>query len=235
MTRVLLQVALLASPLLGPAVWRPTAAVLTALGWDVLVVPGSDRPPRSPAEVRDHLLSHLPADCALGVVAHSNAGLYVPVLATERHVVATVFADAALPPGEGVAPMAPVAMQSFLKDRADADGVLPPWTQWWDEEQLAPLFPSVGVHLAVEREQHRLPLEYFTATIDVPAGWTARPAAYLAFGDTYRQEQEQADRWGWPVRSLSGGHLLPLTDPAVVATAVDQLLRRQIAPSGHRC
>jgi hypothetical protein len=75
-TTALPQVAFLASPLLGPAVWRSAAEALTDLGWRVLV-------------------------------AHSNAGLYLPRLGAEREVVANVYADAALPAAVGPTPMAP--------------------------------------------------------------------------------------------------------------------------------
>lgn len=217
--------ALLASPLLGPAVWRPAAAALRGLGWRVLLVPRSVEAPRQPQDVLEHLLSELPADQQVAVVAHSNAALYVPALAAERRVVAAVFADAALPPAAGSTLLVPVGMHRFIADLAGLDGLLPPWTQWWDEQQLAPLFPDSAARAAVEAEQHRLPLGYFTATLDVPAGWAERPAAYLAFSDTYHAEREQAERWGWPVRKLLGEHLHLLMDPKGVAAALDDLLR----------
>lgn len=92
----------------------------------------------------------------------------------------------------------------------------------------APLFPSKAARAAVVAEQHRLPMEYFTSLITVPEGWTARSAAYLAFGDTYADQRSQAAQWGWPVRTLPGGHLHCLVDPPAVATAVDELLRQQL-------
>jgi len=226
------RVALLASPLLGPAVWRPAATALADRGWDVLVVPRLAQAPRCPAQVLAHLLDALPAGRGLALVAHSNAGLYLPAVAAERQVVASVYADAALAAAVGATPVAPPRMHRFLRDLTDDDGLLPPWTQWWDEEQVAELFPDAACRAAVVAEQHRLPLEYFTATIDAPAGWTQRPAAYLAFGDTYQAERDQAAHWGWPIRTLPGEHLHPLVAPSRVAAALDELLRRQLhAPS----
>jgi len=231
-TSALPRVALLASPLLGAAVWRPAATALTDRGWDVLVVPGLAQAPRHPAQVLAHLLDALPDGPALGLVAHSNAGLYLPALAAERRVAASVYADAALPAAVGASAVASPRMHRFLEDLTDDDGLLPPWTQWWDEEQVAALFPDAACRAAVAAEQHRLPVEYFTASIAAPAGWTERPAAYLAFGDTYYAERDQAARWGWPVRTLPGGHLHPLVAPSRVAAALDDLLRQQLdAPS----
>ena len=81
-------------------------------------------------------------------------------------------------------------------------------------------------------EQHRLPMTYFTAEIEAPAGWTTKPAAYLAFGDTYDVERTQARRWGWPVETLQGGHLHPLVAPDSVAEALDRLVRQQLDRAG---
>lgn len=223
------QVALLASPLLGPAVWRSTAAKLADHGWDVLVVPGLDRAPGSPHVVLKHLRNVLPVEPPLALVAHSNAGLYLPTLAAERRTVASVFVDAALPAAAGTSPLAPPAMHGFLRHLAGDDGLLPPWTDWWPEEQLTGLFPDAASRSVVAAEQHRVPLTYFTATLDAPVGWTDRPAAYLAFDDTYQAERELAERWGWRVQTLPGGHLHQLVDPDGVAGAIDELLRQQLS------
>jgi hypothetical protein len=118
------QVALLASPLLGPATWSPTADALVDHGWRVLVAPRLAEAPHSPATVLEHLLNCLPVGSALALVAHSNAGLYLPSLAAERSVVASVYADAALPAANGATPLAPPAMQDFLKQLVDDDGLL---------------------------------------------------------------------------------------------------------------
>jgi hypothetical protein len=222
------QLALVSSPLLGPAVWRPVADALAEQGWQILVIPQLAEAPRTPAMVLKHLLTWLPGDRPLALVAHSNAGLYLPSVASKRRVVASVYADAALPAAAGATPLAPPAMQSFLQHLAGEDGLLPPWTEWWNAEELVSLFPNATARAVVEAEQPRLPAAYFTATIEPPAGWTTRPAAYLAFGDTYEAERTQARRWGWPVETLPGRHLHPLVAPRSVATALDQLLQLQL-------
>ena len=68
-----------------------------------------------PAESDDGprtLLNCLPDGPALALVAHSNAGLYLPSVAAERRVVASVYADAALPTAVGATPLAPPAMRA---------------------------------------------------------------------------------------------------------------------------
>ncbi|MDQ3664926.1 MAG: alpha/beta hydrolase, partial [Actinomycetota bacterium] len=98
-----------------------------------------------------------------------------------------------------------------------------PWTEWWDDEATAGLFPDAIVRRAVEAEQPRLPLSYFAASVPVRPGWDDKPGAYLAFGDTYAAEREQAAARGWPVRTLPGRHLQMLHDPAGVAAAIVEL------------
>ncbi len=130
--------------------------------------------------------------------------------------------EAALPLSEGETAIAPPGLLAMLESRADADGSLPPWTEWWDD--LSGLFPDSDSRVAVEAEQPRLPLSYFTSTRPVPAGWAANASAYLAFGDTYADEIAFARARGWPVVVLPGRHLHQLHDPAGVGAAILELL-----------
>ena len=218
-------VALLPSPLLGPAVWHPVARALSLRGWVVKTVAAAERAPTCPSDVLRTFLAALPPDQDIVLVAHSNAGLYVPALVQERRVVANVFVDAGLPVRNGRVPLAPPAFRDFLLPKADADGLLPGWTHWWDETDLEGLFPSAGAREQVEREP-RLPLSYFQESLPAPFGWDDRPCAYLAFGDTYSTERHEAQARGWPVTSLPGQHLHTLVAPEQVAVAIESLLRR---------
>jgi hypothetical protein len=155
-------------------------------------------------------------------VPHSNAGLYVASLAVEREVAGVVFVDAGLPSPSPETPTAPVALREHLRGLADEDGMLPPWTQWWPD--VTTLFPDLAARRRVEAEQRRLPLRYFEAAVPSPPGWERRPAAYLAFGDTYDHERAEAQRRGWPVQTLSGDHLHMLVDPGAVTQALLELL-----------
>ena len=210
---------LVPSPLVGPATWAPVARVLGASGRDVGVVD------TSAVRAPDDLLSAVVAAAAgrtVVLVPHSNAGLAAPALGDRLDLAATVFVDAALPLGSGDAAMAPDGLLAVLHGLVGADGLLPPWTEWWDD--LSGLFPDQATRAAVEDGQPRLPLAYFTARLPVPGGWTDRPAAYLAFGETYADERAFAARCGWPTRTLDGRHLHQLHDPDGVAAAVLDLL-----------
>ena len=216
-----MRLVLLASPLLGPAVWTPVAALLRDGGRDVTVAT-SPGVVRSPEDVLDAWVPQLPEDEDLVLVPHSNAGLYVAALAAVRRVTGVVFVDAGLPRSEGRTPTAPPAFRTLLAGLADAHGLLPPWTQWWPGEDLEGLFPDRMTRAVVEAEQVRLPLGYFEEEVPSPSGWDDQ-VAYLGFGDTYADEQAEARRRGWPLQVLAGRHLHQLIDPAGVAEAVTRL------------
>ncbi|MET1052633.1 MAG: hypothetical protein ABWX65_08345 [Mycetocola sp.] len=217
--------ALLPSPLLGPAVWAGVADRLTASGWDVATLPPFDRID-GPLDVLGQWERVLSVDTSYVLIPHSNAGLFVPAIGERRRVTATVFVDAALPPATGSVPLAPPQLRQRLDGLADATGLLPPWTAWWDASELTALFPDDATRRTVEAEQQRLPLSYFGERMPVRAGWDDSPAAYLAFGETYATERGRAAGNGWPVETLTGGHLHMLIAPDDVASALERLLDR---------
>jgi hypothetical protein len=217
--------AFLPSPLLGAASWGPVADELSRRGHAVSTVAWPTGPaPKTHVDVLRDLLDALPADEPLVLVPHSNAGLFVPALTAARAVAGCVFVDARLPAAGG--PSADeTGRHEWLAELTDADGLLPPWTQWWDEG-VSSLFPNGAVRAEVEREQRRLPLSYFDQAPPVPPDWDLLPAAYLAFGDTYAEERTDAAGRGWPVATLPGEHLHMLIDPPGVADAIEDLLTR---------
>ena len=221
-------VALLPSALLGPAVWRPVGRILASVGWALVEVPRVAAAPRTPGAALTAYLDALPENQPLVAVPHSNAGLLVPALTAERQIEAMVFVDAGVPPTAGSYDMAPREFYRFLEGLADQDGLLPPWTSWWGED-VSGLFPGAESRDEVEAEQRRLPLSYFADSLTATAGWDARPAGYLAFGETYEADREEARRRGWAVSTLDGSHLHMLVDPERVATELDSLLSRCIS------
>lgn len=211
---------LLPSPLLGPAVWAPVGERLGARVAE----------PAGATDVAAVLAAFQRAGDGLAdlvLVPHSNAGLYAPLLAERLGARATVYVDAALPDGAPRTGLARTGFLERLRDLADEDEVLPPWTQWWDD--VGHLFPDAATRRAVEREQPRMPLSYFTSRVDVPPGWTDRPCAYLAFGDTYAEEIGFALAHDWPLTALPGDHLHQLVAPVEVAAAITDLVRRVTA------
>lgn len=215
---------LLPSPLLGASgTWLPVAAALRGRGHTAHAarVPAGAS---APATVLGGFTWQAREQRPDVLVVHSNAGYYAPQVAAGCDAGAVVYVDAALPKGDGRTVLADDAMREFLAGLADADGVLPPWTRWWPEEQLAGVFPSDAWRRRVEAAQPRMPLSWFDGTVPVAAGWRDRPSGYLAFGSTYATELARADGFGWPTRQLAGGHLHQIHDPGAVAEAIEQLV-----------
>ncbi|GAA2891096.1 hypothetical protein Acy02nite_74480 [Actinoplanes cyaneus] len=208
---------LLHSLLLGPRTWSPVVARLPGA-----VVPsllGLD-PPHWPAVVERvaAAIDRLPPAEPVHLVAHSSAGLHVPVIvdASPRPVAGCVLVETRLPSLTGSSP----TRQNALPVEA-VDGLLPPWTTWWDE--VDPLFPDQRTRALVEAEQPRLPVTYYDQRIPVPAGWDDRPCGYLWFGPPYDQQASLARARGWPVIHVPGRHLHQLVDPDAVAAAIRAL------------
>lgn len=217
-------VVLVHSPLVGPSTWAPVAQRLRARGHDVRVpvftrVCEGEPPywPRVVAVVAASL-AEVPASRRVVLVGHSNAGLHLPVIiqGVRQQVVSLVFVDARLPPAEGEVVVAEDEFLAFLRNLADDAGVLPPWTQWWGEEDISGLLPDPQTRQVICADQPRLPLAYFTQHIPAPAGWARRPCVYVQFGDGYGREAVQARELGWPVHAMAGEHLHQVVDPDAV-------------------
>ena len=218
---------LIHSPSVGPRTWQPVAQRLAELGWEAAVpslLHVTDQGPEYWPRVVEAVVAGLgTADQGQGLVlvAHSNAGLFIPVIAAALpgRVRGCIFVDAALPPASGAAVVAPPELLALLQDKASG-GLLPRWTDWWDEEEVAALFPDQATRQAVTEEQPRLPLAYYQASVPVPAGWDAQPCAYLLFGPPYDELAAEARERGWIVEQLPGAHLHQLVDPDGVARSL---------------
>lgn len=227
-------VVLVHSPSVGPLTWTPVAARLaTDPGWPAIVPSLLDvadaGPPFWPrvVELVTAAMADLPAGTPTVLIAHSNAGLFLPAVvhAAPRPVQACLFVDAGLPARVGPTPMAPPEFLDHLRGMA-IDGRLPPWTDWWGEDEIAPMFPDAPTRTAVSAEQPRLPLAYYEQRVPVPAGWDDRPCGYLVFGEPYHEAAAEAARRGWPVVEVPGRHLHQIVDPETVTRRLVALVRR---------
>jgi pimeloyl-ACP methyl ester carboxylesterase len=227
------------SPSVGPLTWTPVADRLRARGFPSVVpslldVAEAD-PPFWPRVVEDvtAAMNSLDQDASVLLVAHSNAGLFVPLLAAHasRVVRGCLFVDAALPALAETTPVAPAELLDFLRSKVTGER-LPPWTQWWDEEDIAPMFPNPQLRAAVTAEEPRLPLAYYQQTIPVPAGWDDVPCGYLLFGAPYDEAAADASRRGWLVERLPGEHLHQIVDPDATTDSLIGMAQRLGATDG---
>ncbi|MER6738635.1 alpha/beta hydrolase [Streptomyces puniciscabiei] len=209
---------------MGPSTWHPVAEHLRARGYEVRVPSlrhiGAGTPPFWPriADAVRGDLRQVPADSPVTLVAHSNAGLFLPAIrsALDRPVSGSVFVDAALPARAGATPVATPELLEFLRPMA-VNGRLPRWTDWWDEADVAPLFCDPTMRQTVVDEQPSLPLSYYEQHVPVPDGWDDHPCSYLLFGPPYDAPAAEARERGWRVTHLPGAHLHQITDPAGTA------------------
>lgn len=214
------------SPSVGPSTWQPVAEHLTAAGHQVqvpsLLHVGAGGPPFWPrvvGAVRDSL-RQVPAGSPVTLVAHSNAGLFLPAIRSglDRTVTGSVFVDAALPARSGPTPVASPELLEFLRPMA-VNGQLPRWTDWWDGADIAPMFPfsDPTTRRTVVEEQPALPLSYYEQDVPVPDGWDDHPCSYLLSGPPYDDVAAEARERGWLTAHLPGQHLHQIVDPAGTA------------------
>lgn len=220
------------SPSVGPGTWLPVAGRLRELGHQVavpsLLSVADGEPPFWPHVVAAVAAGLADADPAepLVLVAHSNAGVFVPVIVDglDRAVERCVFADAAMPAAADSTPMVPDELLPFLRGLAGADGRLPQWTDWWDEQDVAPMFPSPDARAALAAEQPRLPLGYYLEHVPVVPDWDhGLRCGYLLYSEGYAEPLAEARRRGWPTLSVPGEHLHQVVDPEAVTHAILEL------------
>jgi pimeloyl-ACP methyl ester carboxylesterase len=204
------------------------AGELRARGHDVIVPSllgvGAGDPPYWPRVV-DAVLGGLAGTAPerpLVLVAHSNAGLLMPMIraALANPIAGSVFVDAALPALGEQTPVVPDEYLAVLRGKVDAAGLLPRWTDWFDDEDVEPMFPDPATRRTVTEEQPRLPLAYYETSVPVAPGWDDHPCAYVLFGPPYEELAAAAGEGGWPVLTVPGQHLHQLVDPAAVTTAI---------------
>lgn len=216
---------LLPSIFLPPLVWGPVATELRALGLEC-VIAQLERPPATAAELLALYRRSLPPSGDVVLVAHSNAGNYVPLLSGTDNVVGAAFVDAVLP-APGYQPVVPPAFAHEVAPLA-LGGVLPPWSGWFGKDVLAELIWDADAREEFRAAQPQVPATYLSECVEVPAWSSSVPCGYLGFGDTYAEEIARAQALGWPVTVIDGGHLHLMNSPTVVASWLDSLSPRRL-------
>lgn len=217
------------SPLVGCETWKPVARDLAADGYAVAV---PDLAGTLAAGPPYHLRqARAVADSAAGqpaiLIGYSRAG---PLLAAAgsmlgQDVRGYLFVDARLPaPGRSWMQTTPPDLAARLRAMADAQGWLPPWPNWWGEEELAALVPDPALRRQFAAGCPRLPLAMVEEAYPPAAGWPAAPGGYLQLSEAYRDQAAQARELGWPVKVQLSHHLALLTQPGQVASEIRALI-----------
>jgi hypothetical protein len=216
------------SPLVGSATWDLVATDLAERGYQVSVPNLTGTVTAGPpfclrqAEMIARSASGQPAI----LIGHSGAG---PLLAAAGAIIDQVrgyiFVDAGLPiPGQTWMETVPPELAAQLREMADDQGWLPPWPQWWGDEALAELVPDPDARRRFAAGCPRLPLAMFEEVHPPAPQWPDAQAAYLQLSEAYEDEAAKARELGWPVAQRMSHHLAPLTDSALVAESLRELL-----------
>lgn len=159
------------------------------------------------------------------LVAHSNAGLYLPALLAASTQTSAVFMDCILPPFTGgLVPTVPGELGKNLSAWA-VNGLLPPWTSWWPADVIRDLVTEEADYQQLLEQTPQVPEAYVHQRLRVPRAWHVDlPAAYLLLSPGYQAECDRARDARWPTAELSLGHLGMLRDPALVAQEINRLI-----------
>jgi pimeloyl-ACP methyl ester carboxylesterase len=215
------------SPLVGPFTWSLVAKPLQAAGFDVLVPVLTDSGETPPPYWQQYTtcvrqaLASIPQERPLVLVGHSGAGPLLPALAQAARypVKAYLFVDAGLPhPGKTQLEEMPEELRRLLAEGSR----FPNWT----DEDLREVLPDGRARKLLLAEVQPRPLTYFEEVLPEVSGWPHAPCGYLLFTLGYRPYLEQAQRAGWPCRTLPAGHFHMLVDPADVAATLVELMKQ---------
>jgi len=222
------------SPLVGPFTWSLVAKQLQADGFNVLVPVLTDSGETSPPYWQQHAVSvqqalvSIPQERPLVLVGHSGAGSLLPVLAqAARHpVTAYLFVDADLPhPGKTQLEEMEASVPAFAQElrRLLAAGSRFPN---WKDEDLREVLPDGRARQQLLAEVQPRPLNFFEEVLPDVSGWSDAKGGYLLFTQGYRPSLEQAQRAGWPSRTIPAGHFHMLVDPVAVAAHLVELMQQ---------
>lgn len=217
------------SPLVGPFTWalvaqeierRQTRAIVPTLTSGLAKVTPYWK---QHAEAVAQTIQTLPPDEAVVLVAHSGAGMLLPVIgqAIGRPVAGYIFVDAGIPQ-DGKSRLDLFSNKELAEQfrRSAINGLLPTWTN----SDLAEVIPDDQTRARFVADLKPLPLAVYDEPIPVFEGWPDAPCSFIAFISAdeyaYADSLRHAEQQNWPCVKIEGMHFHMLVDPVAVADAL---------------
>jgi pimeloyl-ACP methyl ester carboxylesterase len=210
----------------------PTAVWLRAAGFDIQVpdvLAAVDCPPPWRAWSR-HLMDLIDTSSRPILVGHSLACTLVAELASRCSVGGLIMVDGFIPPASGAVPPASGVLRDLVAALPVNNGLLPPWSDWWNERQARVLGVATLAQdpQAFEEFRNGLPRfapSWFDDTIDL-ASWGHVPVGYIRTSEFFERSADEAEQRGWPVIRLNGTHMHSMLAPAETADAIEKICSR---------
>ncbi len=194
-------IVLVHSPLVGPFTWSLVAKPLQADGFDVLVPVLIDSGETPPPYWQQH------------AVSMQQALVSIP---PERPLV--LVGHSVPHPGKTQLEEMPEELHRLLVSGERFPN--------WKDEDLREVLPDGRARQQMLAEVQPRPLNFFEEVLPEVSGWSEAPGGYLLFTQGYRPYLEQAQRAGWPSRTLLAGHFHMLVDPVAVAATLVELMKQ---------
>jgi hypothetical protein len=229
---------LIHSPLIGPYSWQPVADQLHFQCHQVLVpslLPALHRSSSFAGAIAAYVreaVNHSGLPDPLILAAHSAAGAYLPAISSqlEHQVQTCIFVDARLPRRDASLDDQDAPEEIEQRRAMAVDGILPPWSSWFDEGIMEKVLPQDNQRERFLAELQPIPLALFEEKIPLSPGWPESPCAYLRLSEFYKPLAVEARTRGWLVMEVDNGHLSLLTHPGETAGHLLEIIGR-ISPS----
>jgi hypothetical protein len=230
-----IEICIIHSPLVGPATTTPLASALHDHGYDTVApdlrhaLDDADTTWRPFVDAATRA-----AEGADVLVAHSGAGVFLPLLAATTGATTILFVDAVVPDAAAPSFVPPAAFTSFLDTIVGDDGQLAPWHRWWSADTVEQLVPDPTQRTLIETEIPRVRRSFYDEPVPLPEHWTTRTGGFVHLSGMYEDDAALARTYGWPVLVIDGHHLDLATRAGTVASMVIDLLPTDRRPAGPR-
>ncbi|TPW13727.1 MAG: hypothetical protein FD127_1850 [Acidimicrobiaceae bacterium] len=222
-----INVLMIHSPLVGPMTLHRLGARLHELGFEVVVpdLRGALTGPRP--QWRAILDLAIAAASSVDViVAHSGAGVLMPLLAEQLSPEVVAFVDAVVP-GDGLTYQASDPFIEFVDSLSHDGPLLPPWHEWWGDDVTARLIPDGDLRDQIAADTPRVPRSFYDDPVPLPSSWMTRHGCcFLQLSPAYDDDRARAEAYEWPTARMAGQHLDVAVKPFAVGESLMSLIER---------